>query len=73
MVTTLGWFYLLGGTLLFFFWAYGIVSFAFDCKNKFLPAARQLWTNWRRGRGQSSRSNRADGEPERDEEERQLY
>jgi hypothetical protein len=26
MVTTLGWFYLIGGTILFFFWAYGIVS-----------------------------------------------
>ncbi|PSQ23321.1 hypothetical protein BRD04_03325, partial [Halobacteriales archaeon QS_9_67_17] len=29
-------------TLLFFFWVYGIVSFGFDLKNKFVPAVRSL-------------------------------
>lgn len=33
--------YFAAGTLLFFFWAYGIVSFVLDLKNKLLPAARQ--------------------------------
>ncbi|AHG01338.1 hypothetical protein HALLA_02850 (plasmid) [Halostagnicola larsenii XH-48] len=28
------------GTLLFFFWIYGIVSFYFDLRYRFIPAAR---------------------------------
>jgi len=40
MVTTAGWLYLGAGTLLFFFWAYGIVSFALDVKNVYVPAVR---------------------------------
>ena len=67
MVTTLGWLYLVGGTVLFFFWAYGIVSFAFDCKNKFLPAIRTLVANRRAQKEESER------ESEREEAERQLY
>ena len=67
MVTTLGWLYLVGGTILFFFWAYGIVSFAFDCKNKFLPAIRTLVANRRAQKEESER------ESEREEAERQLY
>ncbi|UPV74313.1 hypothetical protein M0R89_17470 [Halorussus limi] len=67
MVTTLGWLYLVGGTVLFFFWAYGIVSFALDCKNKFLPAIRTLLANRRRRAEESER------ESEREETEQQLY
>ncbi|WP_435177688.1 hypothetical protein [Halorussus sp. AFM4] len=67
MVTTMGWFYLVGGTVLFFFWAYGIVSFALDCKNKFLPAARTWLANRRRAKREAER------ESEREETERQLY
>ncbi|MFC4450480.1 hypothetical protein [Halorussus aquaticus] len=67
MVTPLGWFYLVGGTVLFFFWAYGIVSFALDCKRKFLPAIR-AWLSARR-----SAEREAERETERDETERQLY
>jgi hypothetical protein len=67
MVTTLGWLYLVGGTVLFFFWAYGIVSFAFDCKNKLLPAIRTFVANRRRAKEESER------ESEREEAERQLY
>ncbi|UPW00342.1 hypothetical protein M0R88_17760 [Halorussus gelatinilyticus] len=67
MVTTLGWLYLVGGTLLFFFWAYGIVSFVLDCKNKFLPAIRAFVVNRRRRKEESER------ESEREETERQLY
>ena len=37
MVNELGLFYLGGMTVLFFFWAYGIVSFLLDLKNKFIP------------------------------------
>jgi len=67
MVTTLGLLYLVGGTVLFFFWAYGIVSFVLDCKNKFLPAAAQLIANWRaRRREQAS-------DDEREQREKQLY
>ena len=67
MVTPLGWFYLLGGTVLFFFWAYGIVSFAFDCKHKFIPLIRQ----WVAARRESRRE--AEHEGEREDKERQLY
>ncbi|WP_134670527.1 hypothetical protein [Halorussus marinus] len=67
MVTTFGWFYLVGGTVLFFFWAYGIVSFALDVKNKFVPAAKQ----WRDSRKRARAD--AEAEAEREETERQLY
>ena len=55
------------GTLLFFFWAYGIVSFALDVKNRFLPGLRQ----YRRGRRRQREEREA--EEEREERERQLY
>jgi hypothetical protein len=67
MVTTLGWFYLLGGTVLFFFWVYGIVSFALDCKHKFFPAIRRLIAARR------ERKREAERESEREDKERQLY
>jgi hypothetical protein len=66
MVTTLGWFYLIGGTVLFFFWAYGIVSFVLDVKNTFLPAARR-WLAARR-----ADAGEAESETDPEETERQL-
>ncbi|WP_435097536.1 hypothetical protein [Halarchaeum sp. P4] len=67
MVSTLGWFYLAGGTLLFFFWAYGIVSFVLDVKNKFIPALRTLWRERKRQKAEE------EAEREREEKEKQLY
>ncbi|WP_332899659.1 hypothetical protein [Haladaptatus sp. CMSO5] len=67
MVTTAGWVYLAGGTLLFFFWAYGFVSFASDVKNRFLPALRQL---------RARRKQQRDAEEEaaqREDRKQQLY
>ncbi|WP_368409345.1 hypothetical protein [Halorussus gelatinilyticus] len=55
------------GSLLFVFWAYGIVSFALDCKNRFFPAAARLVANWR-----ARRRERTD-EEEREQREKQLY
>lgn len=67
MVTDLGWFYLTGGTVLFFFWAYGLVSFVRDLKNRFVPAVRQYLDKRAREREEAER------EREREERERQLY
>ena len=67
MVTTVGWLYLVGGTVLFFFWAYGIVSFALDVKNKFIPVGRKLWAARR------ERAEESERETEREERERQLH
>lgn len=55
------------GTVLFFFWMYGIVSFAVDLKNKILPG----WRQYRRGRKSAKEQNSA--ESEREEKEKQLY
>jgi hypothetical protein len=67
MVTQVGWLYLGAGTLLFFFWAYGVVSFALDLKNKIVPGVR----GWLAAR----REQREQEEAEREKEERkqQLY
>lgn len=67
MPTSVGWLYIFGGTVLFFFWAYGIVSFALDVKNKFVPAGRKLLANRREEKAQAEREN------EREENEQQLY
>ena len=67
MVTELGWLYIGGMTLLFFFWAYGIVSFALDVKNKFVPLGRQYL------RGRNRQREEKEAEEEREEKERQLY
>ena len=56
-----------GLTVLFFFWIYGIVSFALDVKNKLIPTVRQ----YRRARTQRSRQEEHDNE--RQEREEQLY
>ena len=56
-----------GMVVLFFFWVYGIVSFAFDLKNKIVPGVLQ----YRRGRRKLDAEKSE--EAERDERERQLY
>jgi hypothetical protein len=67
MVTELGLAYLGGMTLLFFFWAYGLVSFVLDLKNTIIPKARQ----YRRGRKKLKEEK--EREREREEREQQLY
>ncbi|MFB6130685.1 MAG: hypothetical protein ABEJ28_07690 [Salinigranum sp.] len=66
MVTELGWTYLGGLTVLFFFWAYGIASFVLDLKNKLIPGARRYL------RGRRRLQERAEREKEREEREREL-
>jgi hypothetical protein len=56
-----------GYTVLFFFWAYGIVSFLLDLKNKYIPGARQYLRGRRRLKEEKQE------EEEREERERQLY
>ena len=57
-----------GGLLvLFFFWAYGIVSFGLDLKNKIIPGIVQ----YRRGRRAEKATQ--ESEQEREEREKQLY
>ena len=53
-------------TLLFFFWVYGIVSFGFDLKNKFVPAVRR----YKRQRAAAKRQ--AEADEEREERKEQL-
>lgn len=69
MVTTVGWFYLVGGTVLFFFWAYGIVSFVLDVKNKFVPAVRTLVAARRRDDAESTSRGHEQGRTARDLQE----
>lgn len=40
MVTTAGVLFIVSAVVLFFFWIYGIVSFYFDLRHRFVPAAR---------------------------------
>ncbi len=56
----------IAGSLLFVFWAYGLVSFVLDVKNKFLPAVRQYRTNRKEAKEEAKRRE------EREERERQL-
>ncbi len=67
MAVEFGLLYFGAGTLLFFFWVYGIVSFALDLKNKVIPGIRTLLEN--------RRAQKADEERERDREDKkqQLY
>lgn len=52
---------------LFFFWAYGFVSFALDLKNRIIPGIRR----YRRGRRKQAEEERE--RREREEREEQLY
>ena len=56
-----------GFLVLFFFWIYGIVSFALDLKNKVIPGIKQYRRGRARQKGEQER------ESERDEKEQQLY
>lgn len=56
-----------GGTLLFFFWVYGIASFIRDVRYKGVPAVRQYVRGRRRQRDEARKAH------EREESERQLY
>jgi hypothetical protein len=55
--------YFIVGSLLFVFWTYGVVSFALDVKNKFLPGVRRYLEN---------RGERKEEAKRREERERQL-
>jgi hypothetical protein len=67
MVTDIGLLYVGGMSLLFVFWAYGLVSFVLDVKNKFIPLGRQYL------RGRRRETEEAEREDEREEREEQLY
>jgi hypothetical protein len=67
MVTCEGYAYLAGMTLLSFFWAYGIIRFAMDINNIYLPKGAQYL------RGRRKLKEEKKKEKERDEKERQLY
>ena len=55
------------GSILFFFWAYGIVSFGRDVKRKGLPALKQILRNRRAEKEEVAQRE------EREKRERQLY
>lgn len=67
MVASVGLLYVSGVTVLFFFWAYGIVSFALDLKNKIIPGARQYLA------GRRAQKAEVEAEERREEREEQLY
>ncbi|RJT05278.1 MULTISPECIES: hypothetical protein [Halococcus] len=67
MVTEIGLVYVVGMSLLFVFWAYGLVSFVLDVKHKFVPLAKQYL------RGRRNEKEEAAREAEREEREQQLY
>ncbi|EMA41337.1 hypothetical protein C448_12236 [Halococcus morrhuae DSM 1307] len=67
MVTDIGLLYVGGMSLLFVFWAYGLVSFVLDVKNTFIPLTRQYL------RGRRREQEEAEREAEREEREEQLY
>ena len=66
MVTELAWFYVGGFTLLFFFWMYGIVSFARDVRYRLLPAIRRYRAD------RSARAEEAEQAAQEEEERQQL-
>jgi len=67
MPTTAGWLYLFAGTVLFFFWAYGIASFVRDTRRTYVPAIRR-YLALRRENQEAAEEREA-----REEAERQLY
>jgi putative exporter of polyketide antibiotics len=64
MPGTLWWSLML---VLFFFWAYGVVSFGLDLKNTIIPGVIKYRRGRRRQKAQKQR------EEEREEREQQLY
>jgi len=67
MVSTVGVVYVVGVTVLFFFWAYGIYAFVRDLRERYLPAL-QAHLEQRRDDAEAARA-----EEEREEKEQQLY
>jgi hypothetical protein len=67
MLTEFGWLYFGAGTLLFFFWAYGIIRFLMDLRNIYIPKTRQYL------RGRRRIKQRREEDEEREEQEQQLY
>lgn len=65
MVSDAALVYFGAGTLLFFFWVYGIVSFGLDLKNKIIPGIIQ----YRRGRRQMKEEKQQEEEREKKEQE----
>ena len=58
--------YFIAGSLLFVFWAYGLVSFVLDVKNKFVPGVRRYLAN------RKEQKEEAKKREEREEREKQL-
>ncbi|GAA0674948.1 hypothetical protein ACFQDG_05730 [Natronoarchaeum mannanilyticum] len=67
MVSTVGAVYVVGVTVLFFFWVYGIYAFARDLRGRYLPAVRAYFEQ-RQDDAEAARA-----EEEREEREQQLY
>lgn len=67
MVSTATLLYFGMGTVLFFFWIYGIYAFVRDSRRRYLPLLR-AWIARRRGRDTAE-----EREQEREEREKQLY
>jgi len=76
MVTTAGILYVVFGTVLFFFWVYGIVSFYYDMKRQVIPFLRRYRSGDANG-GESGTAGDADPDPDPDfdgeERLKQLY
>ncbi|WP_256391370.1 hypothetical protein [Natronoarchaeum rubrum] len=67
MVSTVGVVYVVGVTVLFFFWVYGIYAFGRDVRRRYLPALR-AYLEQRESDAEAARA-----EEEREEREQQLY
>jgi hypothetical protein len=67
MVSVVGVVYVVGVTVLFFFWVYGIYAFGRDLRHRYVPALRE----YRQNRAAETEAARA--EEEREEREQQLY
>ncbi|WP_435346528.1 hypothetical protein [Haloarchaeobius sp. HRN-SO-5] len=67
MVNEFALLYFGGGTLLFFFWVYGIVSFVRDLRRTYVPAVRKIVANRREQRREREE------QEQRERREKQLY
>lgn len=67
MVSTGALLYFGMGTLLFFFWVYGIYAFARDCRQTYIPGLKGWLARRREQQAEQER------EQEREEREQQLY
>ncbi|WP_459193093.1 hypothetical protein [Halosimplex sp. J119] len=67
MVSTGALLYFGMGTLLFFFWVYGIYAFVRDCRQTYIPGFKGWLARRREQQAEQER------EQEREEREKQLY